>query len=50
MAGPWRDTRSIRDTIHPPVFAASAVLILAFVLFAVVSPDLAGTWLGAVQT
>ncbi|MEX2504002.1 MAG: BCCT family transporter [Egicoccus sp.] len=42
-------SRSIRDSIHPPVFAGSAVLILAFVLFAVLAPDVAGDSLGAVQ-
>jgi len=49
MSGPAHETRSIRETIHPPVFVASAVLILAFVLFAVVVPETAGEALGAVQ-
>ncbi|HSK22875.1 MAG TPA: BCCT family transporter [Egicoccus sp.] len=50
MTASASDSRSIRETIHPPVFFASAALILAFVLFAVIAPDLAGEWLTAVQT
>ncbi|MFA9444013.1 BCCT family transporter [Egicoccus sp. AB-alg6-2] len=49
MIGPVRETRTVRETIHPPVFVASAVLILAFVAFAVAAPDTAGEVLGGVQ-
>ncbi|GGI02760.1 BCCT family transporter [Egicoccus halophilus] len=49
MTSATDEKRSIRETIHPPVFVASAVLILAFVVFAVVAPETAGDTLGAVQ-
>ena len=47
---PASDPRRIRDSIHLPVFAASAVLIVAFVVFAVAAPELAGDVLGSAQT
>jgi choline/glycine/proline betaine transport protein len=37
-------------TINPPVFYTSGALIFALVLFAVVTPDIAGALFGSVQT
>jgi choline/glycine/proline betaine transport protein len=40
--------RSIRQTIHPPVFVPSALIVVVIVVFAVVSPDTAeGAFSGA---
>jgi len=44
-----RDHRSVRESIHLPVFLASAVIILAFVVITVVAPDPVGAALEATQ-
>ncbi|ANF59196.1 BCCT family transporter [Halotalea alkalilenta] len=44
------DSSSPRSSINPPVFYSSALVILAFVLFAVIAPEFAGNVFGAVQS
>lgn len=36
--------------IHNPVFMTSAILVVAFVLFALINPDLSNTWLNAAKS
>lgn len=44
------DTSTPKSSINPPVFYSSAIVIIAFVLFAVLAPDQAGAIFGSVQS